>query len=67
MRNYRLADPAAKIPVPSLGGALFPAGEAGLPVDPAVPFFARLIREGALVEAKPQRPARPAKSNTKGD
>lgn len=52
MQPYRLFDPAAAVPVPALGGALFPSGSDGMPVDPADPFFARLIREGSIVPAQ---------------
>lgn len=55
-QNYRLTDPAARIPMPDSGNQLFPSTPEGRAVDPANPFIARLIREKAIekVPAKPR-------------
>lgn len=65
MKNYRLADPALKIPMPDMGGALFPADPAGLPLDNADPFVARLIREKSIVQVEAVKA--PAKDKAKKD
>jgi hypothetical protein len=55
--RWRLADPAARVPMPDRGGRLFRADARGEAVDPENRFYATMIAEGSLVPAgaKPKR------------
>lgn len=50
-KRYRLADPAAQIPMPDRGGRLFSATPRGEAVDIGQRFYSNLIADGDLVPA----------------
>lgn len=47
----KLADPAAYLPMPDLGGRAFPAE--GFLVDSDDPFWMACLKDGSIREAKP--------------
>ena len=59
LKNYRLANPDALIPMPDRGGRYFQSGPDGEVIDTENRFYATMIADGDLIEVK-------ASSNAKG-
>lgn len=59
IKQFRLANPEATIPMPDRGGRLFSSEPEGEAIDTESRFYATMIADGDLIEVK-------ASSNAKG-